>query len=342
MQPIPRLVRPVAGSPTEATFGHTAAAQLALWSHQLDDGLVLAPSTCISGCLGVYPAQDFKKGDIACAVESATGMWTEVVELPLAEAGCGFDLALKCPNPRNILQGKAWELIFKGDEKRFVWPHINSSAHYEDIHGLSANVQLRICGTELSNRFLNLVMLEDCPAFSRELLLDYEVIDKRPKTLQLSASPSKNSAAAVSVAASPSSLASSPSHAQAHSPALVTGSPGLPAPQSQQQEAAGDAKEDLTQGPLTDQALPLEPTSDKNQKISTVDDVTKNGRVMCKFERPPGSALYWHQEAAWLTFAKATNTFPATLVATVLGGEVTPMAPNHLLDYDLSPKSYVW
>ena len=331
MQPIPRLVRPVAGSPTEATFGHTAAAQLALWSHQLDDGLVLAPSTCISGCLGVYPAQDFKKGDIVCAVESVTGTWADVV----AEAGCGFDLALKCPNPRNILHGEVLELIFKGDETRYVWPHINSSAHYEDIHGLSANVQLRICGTELSNRFLNLVMLEDCPAFSRELLLDYEVIDKRPKTLQLSASPSKNSAAEVSVAASPSSLASSPSPAQAHSPALVTGSPGLP--------AAVGAKEDSTQGPLTDktQLTPLEPTPDKNQKVSTVEDI-KNGRLMCKFERPPGSALYWHQEAAWLTFAKATNTFPATLVATVLGGEVTPTAPNHLLDYELSPKSYVW
>lgn len=354
----------MADRPSETTFGHSAAGQLALWHHQVSDGLALAPSTCVSGCLGVYPARDFKKGDIACAIESATGTWVEVAELSLAEEGRRFNLALKCPNPRNVLHGKAWELVFKGDAKRFVWPHINSSANYEEIHGLPANVKLQVMGTELGNRFLHVEFLEDCPAFSREILLDYEVHDDRPKTTQLAAIPSpgvNSPAPAASLAASPS-LATAPA-TQANNPAPMTSSPGLPAPQSsekgQQQEVAvpvvTEAKEEAGsssasgQNPMTDKNHKILSTSQNvimekspAQNVSTVEDLTKSGKLLCKFDRPPGSALYWHQEAAWLTFARPTNAFPATLIATVLGGEVSPTASDHLIAYELSPKTYVW
>lgn len=348
----------MADRPSETTFGHSAAPQLALWHHQVNDSLVLAPSTCVSGCLGVYPARDFKKGDIACAIESATGTWVDAAGLPLTEL-CGqrFNLVLKCPNPRNVLHGKAWELTFKGDANRFVWPNINSSANYEEIHGLHANVKLQIMGTELGNRFLHVVFLEDCSAFSREILLDYEVQDNSPKTTQLAATPSKkpgmdSPAPADSLAASSSSWAAGPSPAtpQAHtpppltqavSPAPVTSSPGLPAPQSsekgQQQEVAvplvTEAKGEATQGLLALFGDP-EPT--------TAEDITKNGKLMSKFEKPPGSALYWYGDAAWLTFAKPTNSFPATLIATVLGGKVNIDVPDHLLIYELTPKTLVW
>ena len=221
----------MADHPSETSFGHSAAAQLALLHHQVSDSLVLAPSTCVSDCLGVYPARDFKKGDIACAIESATGAWVETASLPLAEEGRRFNLVLKCPNPRNVLHGRAWELVFQGDAKRFVWPHLNSSANYEGIHSLHANVKLQVTGTELGNRFLHVEFLEDCPAFSRELLLDYEVTDDRPQTTQMAASPSKkpgmNSPAPADSLAASSSL-------QDNSPAPVTSSPQQPAPQLSQ------------------------------------------------------------------------------------------------------------
>ena len=144
----------MADHPSETSFGHSAAAQLALLHHQVSDSLVLAPSTCVSDCLGVYPARDFKKGDIACAIESATGAWVETASLPLAEEGRRFNLVLKCPNPRNVLHGKAWELVFQGDAKRFVWPNLNSSANYEGIHGLPANVKLQVADGQNGVTFL--------------------------------------------------------------------------------------------------------------------------------------------------------------------------------------------
>ena len=346
----------MADHPSETSFGHSAAAQLALLHHQVSDSLVLAPSTCVSNCLGVYPARDFKKGDIACAIESTTGAWVETAELPLAEEGRRFNLVLKCPNPRNVLHGKAWELVFQGDAKRFVWPHLNSSANYEGIHGLPANVKLQVTGTELGNRFLHVEFLEDVAAFSRELLLDYEVTDDRPQTTQLAASPSKkpgmNSPAPADSLAASSSL-------QANSPAPVTSSPQQPAPQLSQNgqqllpakvnpestaassTVVTEAKEEATQGLCADQ--PQKVLSAPAQNDSMVEDLTNNGKCLCKFDRPPGSALYWYQEEAWLTFAKPTNAFPATLVATVLGGTVAAATdPEHLLTYDISHKTYVW
>ena len=345
----------MADHPNETSFGHSAAPQLALLHHQVSDSLVLAPSTCVSNCLGVYPARDFKKGDIACAIESATGAWVETAELPLAEEGRRFNLVLKCPNPRNVLHGKAWELVFQGDAKRFVWPHLNSSANYEGIHGLPANVKLQVTGTELGNRFLHVEFLEDVAAFSRELLLDYEVTDDRPQTTQLAASPSKkpgmNSPAPADSLAASSSL-------QANSPAPVTSSPQQPAPQLSQNgqqllpakvnpestaassTVVTEAKEEATQGLCADQPQKVLPAPAQND--SMVEDLTNNGKCLCKFDRPPGSALYWYQEEAWLTFAKPTNAFPATLVATVLGGSVTPTDPEYLLTYDISHKTYVW
>ena len=344
----------MADHPSETSFGHSAAAQLALLHHQVSDSLVLAPSTCVSNCLGVYPARDFKKGDIACAIESTTGAWVETAELPLAEEGRRFNLVLKCPNPRNVLHGKAWELVFQGDAKRFVWPHLNSSANYEGIHGLPANVKLQVTGTELGNRFLHVEFLEDCPAFSREILLDYEVTDDRPQTTQLAASPSKkpgmNSPAPADSLAASSSL-------QANSPAPVTSSPQQPAPQLSQNgqqllpakvnpestaassTVVTEAKEEATQGLCADQPQKVLPAPAQND--SMVEDLTNNGKCLCTFDRPPGSALYWHQEEAWLTFAKPTNVFPATLVATVLGGSVTATDPEYLLTYDISHKTYV-
>lgn len=345
----------MADHPNETSFGHSAAPQLALLHHQVSDSLVLAPSTCVSNCLGVYPARDFKKGDIACAIESATGAWVETAELPLAEEGRRFNLVLKCPNPRNVLHGRAWELVFQGDAKRFVWPHLNSSANYEGIHGLPANVKLQVTGTELGNRFLHVEFLEDVAAFSRELLLDYEVTDDRPQTTQLAASPSKkpgmNSPAPADSLAASSSL-------QANSPAPVTSSPQQPAPQLSQNgqqllpakvnpestaassTVVTEAKEEATQGLCADQPQKVLPAPAQND--SMVEDLTNNGKCLCKFDRPPGSALYWYQEEAWLTFAKPTNAFPATLVATVLGGSVTPTDPEYLLTYDISHKTYVW
>ena len=346
----------MADHPNETSFGHSAAPQLALLHHQVSDSLVLAPSTCVSGCLGVYPARDFKKGDIACAIESATGAWVETASLALAEEGRRFNLVLKCPNPRNVLHGRAWELVFQGDAKRFVWPHLNSSANYEGIHGLHANVKLQVTGTELGNRFLHVEFLEDCTAFSRELLLDYEVTDDRPQTTQLAASPSKkpgmNSPAPADSLAASSSL-------QANSPAPVTSSPQQPAPQLSQNgqqllpakvnpestaassTVVAEAKEEATQGLCADQPQKVLPAPAQND--SMVEDLTNNGKCLCKFDRPPGSALYWYQEEAWLTFAKPTNAFPATLVYTVLGGSVAAATdPEHLLTYDISHKTYVW
>lgn len=226
-----------------------------------------------------------------------------------------------------------------------MWPHLNSSANYEGIHGLPANVKLQVTGTELGNRFLHVEFLEDCPAFSRELLLDYEVTDDRPQTTQLAASPSKkpgmNSPAPADSLAASSSL-------QANSPAPVTSSPQQPAPQVSQNgqqlpvavPVVTEAKEEATQGLCADQPQKVLPAPAQND--SMVEDLTNNGKCLCKFDRPPGSALYWYQEEAWLTFAKPTNAFPATLVATVLGGSVTATDPEYLLTYDISHKTYVW
>jgi hypothetical protein len=323
----PRLVQPVQSGIRhllETSFAQSATAGLAMMEQTTNHHLILAPSTSIAGCVGVYPTKDFKKGDVACHVESRTGHWGQ----DLSNA-CSFDLLLQCPDPRNILKGQ-WEVFFQGEPDRYLWPNINSTSNYDGVHGLTPNVQLKVVGPELGNNFMIVEFTEDCLAFSRELLLSYPVKDERPTTVYLGANQPKLDKGLKSDAQESGPLADSPPMAP------VTGPPGQPTPTSEASEPKPSpaALVDLDNKPS---APPPQVTSGPH------DDVVSKGQKISGFEKPPGSALYWYHGAMYITLAKAVSAFPASLLYTVVGGETLPTTSTEaLVPYVMKPTTVVW
>ena len=322
------------------TFGLAAPPNIAQLHHQMTDGLLLAPSICVAGLQGVYPTKDFNKGDILCTVECTTGQWTELEGTTETDSNNRFGVRLQLPNPKNITRGKLWDLVMPGDPHRFVWPHFNSTAIYQHIHGQPANARLQLVGTELKNNSVHIEMLTDCPAFSGEILLDYAIEDLR-QTVQMPTTPQNSDLEGTSPVKSTGSLWADPGSQPTSTPPEPVGPP----------QHLGPALITPTFPLLQGMHGALDKTEiheyDKGLKVGepqTAADIIAGGECLVVYDKPAGSSLYWLPRTgkAYLTFTKAATSFPGSVLYSVLGGDVARAPANALLPYVLTPKTLVW
>ena len=149
--------------PAKLEFEDVCPATLALAARCAQDGVFAAPSIMFPGATGLYPATDFKKGDVVARVEPLSHKWVSIDD-PSLEEDTGFrrvEIDLEYPS-RNCKR-----MVCVGDPSRHPWANINLVTNDSPA---AANLTPKVSAGNMGDDFLVLEAAHDIPAFSAELL----------------------------------------------------------------------------------------------------------------------------------------------------------------------------
>ena len=134
----------------------------------MDANVLIAPSSVVTNAVGVYPTKDIKKGECVCSAESLVhGKWVQGHQAGSAKPEHCAEVDLV------RVYRKPLKMVLVGDATRSVWPHFNSS--YETSRSANMVAKVKEGGALMDNTFCYFEALHDIPAFSAELLLNYQL-----------------------------------------------------------------------------------------------------------------------------------------------------------------------
>ena len=322
--------------PAKLEFEDVCPATLALAARCAQDGVFAAPSIMFPGATGLYPATDFKKGDVVARVEPLSHKWVSIDD-PSLEEDTGFrrvEIDLEYPS-RNCKR-----MVCVGDPSRHPWANINLVTS-----PAAANLTPNVSAGNMGDDFLVLEAAHDIPAFSAELLWFANVnVSSEPAGAKKDASE-PDASKPVQLGVSPQKVAPAPEAVKKEAPqSEVEQACDVKMEGAQSAEEAFDQIwEDLSNSE-SPAVVGAEKAGAKKKRQPLVDsnNVAEMSEEVAQLTKPEGMVHFVKPDRLFVTFQLPQHKLSTRPLYTVLGGDTRTNVTENIVLYDVTEKSAVY